>query len=204
MNKRAGYVYMATTCSLVVLAPGRFAYGLILVIQMCLLMFFGTLFRSLIRVLKMEKMSSTIMLSFLIFFTIFFRQILILLMPVAALQLGFLMYLLTVSTFITAFLFDSDVLPLVEELKLNMFQVMLFSIFGLLFPLFRDIIGYGTITMISSKGVIEKVLFDKYDVSILSFVASIPGALILAAVILVFYTLLLKKVIIIKKAGLER
>ena len=70
MNKRAGYVYMATTCSLVVLAPGRFAYGLILVIQMCLLMFFGTLFRSLIRVLKMEKMSSTIMLSFLIFFTI--------------------------------------------------------------------------------------------------------------------------------------
>ena len=202
MNKRAGYVYMATTCSLVVLAPGRFAYGLILVIQMCLLMFFGTLFRSLIRVLKMEKMSSTIMLSFLIFFTIFFRQILILLMPVAALR--FLMYLLTVSTFITAFLFDSEVLPLVEELKLNMFQVMLFSVFGLLFPLFRDIIGYGTITMISSKGIIEKVLFDKYDVSILSFVASIPGALILAAVILVFYTLLLKKVIIIKKAGLEK
>lgn len=125
-------------------------------------------------------------------------------MPVAALQLGFLMYLLTVSTFITAFLFDSEVLPLVEELKLNMFQVMLFSIFGLLFSLFRDIIGYGTITMISSKGVIEKVLFDKFDVSILSFVASIPGALILAAVILVFYTLLLKKVIIIKKAGLEK
>ena len=91
-----------------------------------------------------------------------------------------------------------------SELKLNMFQVMLFSIFGLLFSLFRDIIGYGTITMISSKGIIEKVLFDKYDVSILSFVASIPGALILAAVILVFYTLLLKKVKIIKKAGLEK
>ena len=68
MNKRAGYVYMATTCSMVVLTPGRFAIGLILVIQMCLLMFLGTLFRSLIRVLKMEKMSSTLMLSFMVFF----------------------------------------------------------------------------------------------------------------------------------------
>ena len=194
MNKRAGYVYMATTCSMVVLAPGRFAIGLILVIQMCLLMFLGTLFRSLIRVLKMEKMSSTLMLSFMVFFTIFFRQLVILMMPDAALQLGFLFYLITVSTFITAFLFDDKTSSLSDELKVNMFQAMLFSVFGLLFSLFRDIVGYGTITIVSSKGIIEKVLFDKYDVSILSFVASIPGALIIASIILVFYTLFLNKV----------
>lgn len=204
MNKRAGYVYMATTCSMVVLAPGRFAIGLILVIQMCLLMFLGTLFRSLIRVLKMEKMSSTLMLSFMVFFTIFFRQLVILMMPDAALQLGFLFYLITVSTFITAFLFDDKTSSLSDELKVNMFQAMLFSVFGLLFSLFRDIVGYGTITIVSSKGIIEKVLFDKYDVSILSFVASIPGALIIASIILVFYTLFLNKVKIIKKAGSEK
>ena len=204
MNKRAGYVYMATTCSMVVLAPGRFAIGLILVIQMCLLMFLGTLFRSLIRVLKMEKMSSTLMLSFMVFFTIFFRQLVILMMPDAALQLGFLFYLITVSTFITAFLFDDKTSSLSDELKVNMFQAMLFSVFGLLFSLFRDIVGYGTITIVSSKGIIEKVLFDKYDVSILSFVASIPGALIIASIILVFYTLILNKVKIIKKAGSEK
>ena len=204
MNKRAGYVYMATTCSMVVLAPGRFAIGLILVIQMCLLMFLGTLFRSLIRVLKMEKMSSTLMLSFMVFFTIFFRQLVILMMPDAALQLGFLFYLITVSTFITAFLFDDKTSSLSDELKVNMFQAMLFSVFGLLFSLFRDIVGYGTITIVSSKGIFEKVLFDKYDVSILSFVASIPGALIIASIILVFYTLFLNKVKIIKKAGSEK
>lgn len=203
MNNRAGYVYMATTCSLVVLAPGRFACGLILVLQMCLLMLFGTLFRALIDVMKMTKMKTTFMLMFLVFFTLLYRQILILFMPDAALQLGFIMFLITVSTFMTAFLFDKQHRPLKVELKENMTEVLFLSIYGLFFSLFRDILGYGTITFISTKGIVEKVLFDSDNPSVLSFIATIPGVIILSAVVLVFYTLILRKCNILKKIGIE-
>ncbi len=184
-----------------VFVPGRFAYGIIFAAELCLLMPLGTLFKALLRLLRVRHMKSVSMLVMIVSFTMLFRQLLVLCMPDAALQLGFVLYLPSVSTFSTVFLFDERILPLRDEMKTNMQPALLFSAYMLLFSLGRDLIGYGTVTLPALNKMYEKVLFGSETVSALGFFATVPGALTLSALFLVFFLAAERKLQIVGRAG---
>ena len=185
MKKRSIYVLIATILSVLVPAPGRFVYGVALVLEVNLIMLIGTLVNSLVKKIKLEELNTLIILIMIISSTILYRQIMITICPEVMLTLGVLIYLTPISVFSFGYIFSNMEQPLAERLKLNMLHVLTFSVYTLLFFLFRDLAGYGTFTFFGkSHQIYEKVLISPDNLGFFSFVASIPGALTLSSVLL--------------------
>ncbi len=185
MKKRSIYVLIATILTILVPAPGRFVYGAALVIELNLVMLMGTVINSLIKKIKLEELSTLIILITLISTTILYRQIMILICPEVMLTLGFIIYLMPVSVFCFGYIFTDQDLPLVQRLKTNMLHILTFSVYALLFFLFRDLAGYGTFTFFGkAHQIFEKVIISPTNLGFFSLLATIPGALILSSVLL--------------------
>ncbi len=204
MTRKAISIYMAATCAIVIVAPGRFVCGILIAAELLILMLFGLLFKSFIKKIKIEKMEQPVMLCFVIFATIFCKRLIALFMPEVALQLGFVLFLPSISTFTTVFLLEETDMSLKESLKKDMPAAVLFAAYILLVSLIRDIIGFGTITLPSSGHQLEFVLFSENRISSATFIATIPGSLILNALLLSAYLFVEKKMNIIKKAELPQ
>ncbi|MBP3710585.1 MAG: hypothetical protein J6I73_09350 [Treponema sp.] len=200
MNKKSIYVYISATLALLVPAPGRFACGILLVLELNVLMFVGTLLRSAVKQLNLVHLGTILLISMLVAFTMLMRQCIALVVPAAALQLGFVMYLPTVSSFLIGYIFGDESLSLHQAMARNMTHVFFYSIFALFFFLMRDILGFGTITFVTSRGIVEKVLFNSSRITLMTFFASIPGALVCTAVILMLYVFIVAKFKIIENA----
>lgn len=204
MTRKAISIYMAATCAIVIVAPGRFVCGILIAAELLILMLFGLLFKSFIKKIKIEKMEQPVMLCFVIFATIFCKRLIALFMPEVALQLGFVLFLPSISTFTTVFLLEETDMSLKESLKKDMPAAVLFAAYILLVSLIRDIIGFGTITLPASGHQLEFVLFSENRISSATFIATIPGSLILNALLLSAYLFVEKKMNIIKKAELSQ
>lgn len=203
MTRRAISIYMAATCAIVIVCPGRFVCGLVIALELCFLMLFGLLFRALLSKLKIENMMQSSMLVFIVFLTLLIKQILSLTMPELALQMSFIIFLPSISTFTTVFLLEDDIPAVKEIIKTDMVSAGLFACYVLLISLFRDICGFGTITLPNYGRQIEIVLFNSNNVSALTFFATIPGAITLTALFLSGFIFVENKFNIIKKAGLK-
>ena len=164
--------------------PGRFAYGLILAVELLALIFAATLLRDAIRKLELARIGNVLFMSLIVSFTMLFRQILAAVLPLAALTLGFAIYVPAVSAFVAGCVPSDETDGIQSILKRNMNAASLFSVFTLVFFLLRDIVGFGTITYIGAHGIAEKVLFDSERIAAASFFATIPGSLIVLALIL--------------------
>ena len=77
MKRRSVYLLIATILAILVPSPGRFVYGVTLVIELNLLMLIGTLSVSLIKKMKLEEINSLIVLILIIGSTILYRQFMI-------------------------------------------------------------------------------------------------------------------------------
>ena len=185
MKKRSIYVLIATILSILVPAPGRFVYGVALVLEVNLIMLIGTLVNSLVKKIKLEELNTLLILVMIISSTILYRQIMIMICPEVMLTLGVLIYLTPISVFCFGYVFSNLDQPLVERLKLNMLHVLTFSVYTLLFFLLRDLAGYGTFTFFGkAHQIYEKVLISPNNLGFFSFMASIPGALTFSSVLL--------------------
>ena len=201
MKKPSIFAFLALSLAFLVPAPGRFIYGIVLVLEMNILVMLNCFFVVAIKHLGLEKIKTVLIFIFVLSITIFYRQILILIQPEIVLTLGFVMYLCPVSSFLIANLFISEKNSLLENVKQSSLKLLFYSIYSLLFFLFRDIFGFGTITFFGSNHrIFEKVLFDFEKVRIFSIFASIPGALILASVILFVYFVIYNKLKIVDNA----
>lgn len=200
MNKKSIYVYIAATLAMIVPAPGRFACGIILVLELNLLMLVGTLVKAFIYRFNLRTTGNVLLLSVMIAATMFIRQILVITVPDMAVQLGFVLYLPTVSSFLIGYMFGEEQQSLGRAVSRNMLHSLSYSVFALVFFLFRDVAGFGTITLLTSHGVYEKVLFDSGKISALVFFATIPGALVCTAGILILYVYIINKFEIVEKA----
>lgn len=201
MTRKAISIYMAATCAIVIVAPGRFVCGIVIAIELICLMLFGLLLKSLLKKMNLEKIEQVLILSFVIFFTVFFKQILAQIMPVIALQLSFVIFLPSISTFTTVFLLEDSNMTLKESLSKNMPVALGFASYILFVSLLRDIIGFGTITLPAAGGHFEAVIFSENRISFATFFATIPGSLVLNALLLSLYLCIEKKLQIVKKAG---
>lgn len=200
MKRRSVYIFIASSLVMLIPAPGRFVYGLTLVFELLFSVLFGTLTYSLMNQLKMEKIRSVAILLVEVSFTILFRQIMVMLYPEVILVLGFIIYLLPISYFVIGYLFANPDWNLKQRLRFNMIHVLTFSVYSLLFFLFRDLAGYGTFTFFGKNHqIFEKVIVAPEKFRVLSFAASIPGAFMLSAIILLCFIIIRKKLEIIRR-----
>lgn len=201
MKRRSIYVFLATTLAILVPSPGRFIYGIVLVLELNLLMLVGTASVSLIKKIKMEEMMTVCVIMFLLATTILFRQIFIIFQPEIILTLGFIIFLIPVSLFMMGYIFSDSEKKLPERLRRNMIHSLTYSVFALMYFLLRDLIGFGTFTFFGKNHqIFEKVIIDSDKLGVGSILASIPGSLILSAILLYVYIFVRNKIDIYHKA----
>ena len=205
MKRRSVYLLIATILAILVPSPGRFVYGVTLVIELNLLMLIGTLSVSLIKKMKLEEINSLIVLILIIGSTILYRQFMIIFQPELMLTLGFIIYLMPVSFFVIGYVFSNNELPLKERIQVNMIHILTFSLYALIFFLLRDIFGYGTFTFFGKNHQIyEKVIISSQNLGFFSIFASIPGAMILSSILLFIHIYVRNKIAIIKRAEVKK
>ncbi|MBR5645622.1 MAG: hypothetical protein IKX23_03160 [Treponema sp.] len=185
MKRRSIYVFITAALAVLIPAPGRFVYGMTLVLEILFILLFGTLMNNLIRKLKLESMEKFLTLLFVVSGTILFRQIMILLQPEVVLNLGFMLYVAPVSLFTIGYLFAYPEYTLGSKMKFVFLHIITYTVFALCIFLIRDILGYGTFTFFGPEHqIMEIVIFPAEKVRLLSFLASIPGCFILCSCML--------------------
>ena len=205
MKQKKSFMYIASFLALTIPCTGRFVFGCTLVIELFILEILGILLNSLVTKLKFNEIRTYFVMFFMIAITILYRQILVLTYTEIALSFGFLIYLPTVSVFLTHTLFTDFEEPLADRIKANLLSTLMFSISILIFFLFRDIGGYGTFTFFGrNHRIFEKVLFNPNKIGLFTFFASIPGALVLTGLAIYFVLILKNKVRIISSRGVKK
>ncbi len=204
MKRRSVYLLIATILAILVPSPGRFVYGVTLILELNILMLIGTLAISLVKKLKLEEINTLIVIIVIIGSTVMFRQIMIMLYPEIMLTLGFLVYLMPVSFFLIGYVFTNMDEPVNVRINRNMFHIMTFSVYALLFFLLRDIAGYGTFTFFGKNHqILEKVIINEQKIGFFSIFASIPGAMILSAILLFIHIYVRNQIAIYKRAEVK-
>lgn len=199
MKKNLYFIFIAASFALLTASPGRLAYGLPLIIELNILMAAAGAFHSFVRKIDMGSLSDILTVSFIVFLTILYKQILILYSPVIALTLSFCIYIPALSVFLLASVFQGQT----NDASNNYEPTLWFSAFALLFFLLRDILGYGTISIPVPNGIKESYLFNSYDTAFLSFFATVPGSLLILLLCMSFLLTVQLKMNAIEKAGLS-
>lgn len=196
MNKRIYFIFIAASFALLVSAPGRLAYGLVLIVEMNLLVLASASFAAFVRRFEFGNLRKVVMLSFVIFATVLFRQILIFFSPVIALTLGFVIFLPPVSVFLFGNVFAERTPYPSDALR----QSLVFSAFALVFFFLRDLLGFGTISFPMPNGIGEARFFDSHSTAFCSLFASVPGALLLVVLCMAALLTVQRKMNIIEKS----
>ena len=202
MHKRFVSIYFSASLACMIPFPGRFAYGIILAAELFVLVFGATLFRAAIGKLEFVRSGNLFFMVFVIFLTMLFRQILAALLPIAALSAGFALYVPAISAFTAGFFSENESGKSI--LKRNVFYTAIFCAFVLVFFLLRDLVGFGTITYITTRGIAEKVLFDSERAAFASFFAALPGVLLSLSLIAFVHAFVASKSMREKKTEMNR
>lgn len=178
-----------TTLSLAMLVPvpGRLAYGIILILLLNVLVLTGILFKKLFSIFYSGELQNVILCALMISICVLFRQFFLILFPLQTFILGITIFMPVLTSFVLGRLYVNRNLSVAAELKASLKSSTGFSLFSILFFALRDIIGYGTLSFPSGTGISEIKLFDiaSSEVSFLGmFWASVPGALILIAIVI--------------------
>lgn len=199
------YITIAAFLAILIPTPGRFVYGVTIILEMAILMFIGTLLDVLIKKLNLVHLKTVLLMLIILFIAVFYRQIIVILHPEVALVLGFVMYLPPVSLFLLGFLYRDSDMSLKTRLSKNAIMILGVILIGLLFFLLRDVLGYGTFTFFGKHHQIyEKVLLNPEKLGIFSFLASIPGSLMLLGILLYLHIYVSYKFSIIKNAEVQK
>jgi len=201
MTKQGTYTFIAASLAFLVPFPGRFVYGIILVIELIFLMFISTCVTMTAEKIRLGEIKNILSLTAIICFAILYKQILVLTQTEIALNLGFLLFVPAASSFIIGYTINKPESTLVDRLKVNMIHTANFCLFALVYFLLRDILGYGTFTFFGKNHqIFEKVIFDSGDLYVFSFFATIPGALVMCALLLFLDVIVTQKIEIVRKA----
>lgn len=201
MNKNLYYIFTAISFALLIAAPGRFAFGLIICVELFFIIFVNFLFSLITKKINAPELNSIFTVIGLVFSTILYKQIIMLSFPLIALQMSFVFYLPAVSSYVIGIVNNQTEQSLKKSFAENLRIVSMFSLIALVFYAIRDIFGYGTFTLPVPSGLFEKVIFSKDSFSWATILASIPGSLVLVSVLILIYIFIHNKFDIIKRAG---
>ncbi|MBQ7159304.1 MAG: hypothetical protein IJS09_07790 [Treponema sp.] len=203
MKDKNIYFYGAAALALIVPVPGRFAFGVLLALLFVIQIVTGVLMCHLVAILKLDDLKNVLVSVALIAVTVFYKQLLILFCPIAAFTLGFLIFLPALSAVIIEFSFKENDMPLIEDLREKVMRILVFISCMLGIYLFRDIVGFGTLTLPAFNKIATIHLFSaKPDTTYASsFLATISGAFVIVAVILAGYIIVKKQFDRIERQG---
>jgi hypothetical protein len=200
MNKQIYNIFTVISFALLIASPGRFAFGLIICAELFFLAICGLIVSALLEKLNLNQFKSILTIITLIFSTILYKQIIMWLFPLIALQLSFVFYLPAISSYMIGMIYKNDSkIKFSENIKIISF----FSIFALVFYLIRDILGFGSFTFPTLNGIFEIILFNSKTLSWSVFFASMPGALFLVTVSILVFVCIQNKFNIIERIGDE-
>lgn len=200
MNKQIYNIFTVISFALLIASPGRFAFGLIICAELFFLAICGLIVSALLEKLNLNQFKSILTIITLIFSTILYKQIIMWLFPLIALQLSFVFYLPAISSYMIGMIYKNDSKIKFSE---NIRIISFFSIFALVFYLIRDILGFGSFTFPTLNGIFELVLFNSKTLSWSVFFASMPGALFLVSVSILIFVCIQKRFNIIERIGDE-
>ncbi len=201
MIKNYYYIYIAAALSIIIPFPPRFAYGIIAIILLNILIYGGFAIK-----FFTEKFHITPMLTSLLIFTTvaltgIYKQLFILYAPSIAFTSGLALYLTAFSSYIYGNVLDTVGLPPLEHLVRTSKRTALFSGLVLLFFLLRDIIAFGSITFPAPKGIKVITIFKVGEVYPLHFLATIPGTLIVLGLIFALFSFINRKLMILRRVS---
>jgi len=179
---------MAATLAITLAVPGRLAFGLFVLVHFNFLIVITTLLMHCIRFLKLESIRVGILALEIIALTILFKQLLIIFCPVAALTLGFSIYMPSISAVILTIISSKNLQSLKEDVFGKFKEALNVSIFCFIIFFIKDIFGFGTITLPFWKNLLVinlPVLIKNASVS--AFLATIPGTLGLTVIMFFLY-----------------
>ena len=180
MKKNELYIYIPLSFALLLPVPGRFAYGLIIVFLLYLMSVCGILFKKFAVKFFNAELSNVIVTIMLVSLCILVRQLVIVFSPLIAFVLGIAFFMPAFTSFILGNLYSSSSLSVLFELKNVFVKCSFFCVFALVFFFIRDVFGYGTISFPSPNGIFEIQIFSAENkIFLFSFLASIPGAVVL-------------------------
>lgn len=194
-EKNKIYFYIAANLAMLIPVPGRLAYAVILLFLFNIQMAASTLLFHAIHRMQLASMRNAILSLTIVSLGIFYKQLLIIFCPVAALTLGYCIFLPTLASVIIEFFFldyEHGVKPhLAGLMKKSLFM----SAFNLVFFALRDILGYRTITFPGWKEIIVLHLpYNPAGTGMGIFFATIPGSLCFMAILLAAYIYAAKKI----------
>ncbi len=186
LNKKNWYMNFIPFLIILIPAPGRFAYGLVLILEYIILVIANLSFSKLIEKLKLTKIKFVLLLFSSISLAVLMKLILVFISPVTAMQLGFIMMIPAVVVGTVNYYYFEKTFLTNSNIKDIIFLTLYFAIFGLLFFLLRDIAGYGTLTIFTTTGIHQIILLHTDNLLFLTFLATIPGSLIFATLFIYF------------------
>lgn len=194
MTRKSTYFYFAAALAILIPVPGRFAFGVIMLLLFNFLILCGVLFHHALLYLNLKEMRNILLAIEQVALVIFFKQLLILYCPVIALNLGFLMYLSAFSSGIILYVYRETPPRLALDLQCNLGKSAIFSAFAAAFFLIRDIVGYGTITFPLWRKIGCLALPTTEGLAATgSLVATIPGAFMLLGLVFLAFLLTHRK-----------
>ncbi len=195
----SAHVYLAAMLSILVPAPARFGYTLILVLLTDVTMLIASSLRLGLKKLHINELSNFFLLATMVFLAVLYKILISAWSPLIGMILGFIVYLVPSSSFLVGYILfekqDTNGKPLNENpLVLNMASALIFTVSGLLFSFFRELISFGTISFPSRDGLVIYKWFKSMSNEYTSFFATIPGAFVLLALIFAVITFVVRKI----------
>lgn len=185
LNFNRLYTYLAISLSLLIPVSGRFAFGIVILLFFNLSVILTVLTIHGIWKFQFEYLTFSLVAFEIIAFTLLFRQIVVILCPIIAMSCGFAFFIAAAASVMIPMFFTESSTPLKEDLLLQLKSSLLISLFCLVFFLFRDIIGFGTVTLPVWQDILVLKIPYLYDhLNMLSFIGTIPGVLLIIGILL--------------------
>lgn len=193
MKTNSRLIFLALSTAILIPFPGRLGYGIILLLALNLMTLIAAASRVLIVKISLKELQHVIVPVMLITSALVFRNLLVMISPVIALTLSFGFFLTAVSSFFVSSFFIPDMENFSSELKTGIKSTLVFSAYALFIFAFRDIAGYGTLTVPSTEGLRSVLILQESRgfTSLGLFFNTIPGAIVIIAVTQVIYSIIL-------------
>ncbi len=193
-DSKLAYYYIASSLAILVPVPGRLAYGIFVLFLFNIQMFSVSFVFHAVEHMNLQALKNSIIAFALIAITVFYKQLLVIFCPPAALTLGFCIYLPALTSAVIEFFFTEYQKGIKAHVFSTMKKSLAMSAFCLVCFLLRDVVGFGTVTLPSWKKIaVFHLPFATQSVGASVFAATIPGSLVLISVLLSLFIFFNKK-----------
>ena len=185
MTKKASFFFTASCLILLVPVPPRFAFGIVFILCAAVIVLAAVMLKALIEYIEVKKYKNLLFMPGILAVTLFLYALVGLWSPVTAFTFGFIMYILPVSLFMNTTVFTDEQCPLKQMLIRQLKECGILSILGLFFFAARELLAYGTLSLPVRSGLQVFGILKGLGFFPVFFWATIPGALVLLAFLLV-------------------